>query len=49
MIKIIMNNKHIQNTLIFNKKLNDKFNIIPLNTINNTQGPIKYFPPAIKE
>jgi len=44
-----MNNKHIQNTLIFNKKLNDKFNIIPLNTINNTQGPMKYFPPAIKE
>jgi hypothetical protein len=45
------NNNNIQKTspFIFTKKINDKFNIIPLNIISNTSGLAKYFPPATKE
>jgi hypothetical protein len=34
---------------IFSKKLNDKSKIIPLNKVNNTLGPMRYFPPANQE
>jgi len=45
------NNKDIQNIspLIFTKKVNDKFNVIPLNITSNTSGPTRYFPPSTKE
>lgn len=44
-------NEIIQTTIpfIFTKKLNDKHKVIPLNTINNTLGPTRHFPPATKE
>ena len=46
-----MNNKHIEYTkpLIFTKKINNKYKFIPLNVATNTHGPIRHFPPAIKE
>lgn len=37
------------NSIIFIKKINNKHKIIPLKTTNNTLGPTKYFPTAIKE
>jgi hypothetical protein len=46
-----MNNQHLKSTkpLIFIKKMNNKFKIIPLNVITNTSGLMKHFPPATKE
>ena len=46
-----MNNKHIEYTkpLIFTKKINKKYKIIPLKIVTNTHGPLRHFPPAIKE
>ena len=35
--------------LIFSKKVNLKHKIMPLDTITNTIGPIRFFPPATKE
>lgn len=35
--------------LIFSKKLNTKHKLIPLGTITNTIGPIRFFPAATKE
>ena len=45
------NNKFTQiiSPLIFTKKVNDKFNIVPLNIISNTLGQTKHFPSATKE
>jgi len=44
-----MKNEYMKNTFLFHKKLNDQFNVIPFNVVNNTQGLIKHFPSAIKE
>jgi len=46
-----MNNKQLENTkpLIFVKKINNKFKIIPLNVITNTSGLTRHFPSATKE
>jgi hypothetical protein len=46
-----MNNKNIQNIkpLIFSKKINNKYKIIPLNSIINTSGFAKHILPATKE
>ena|ERR1700712_505954 len=35
--------------LIFTKKINERYKIIPLNKTNNTVGITKHFPPATKE
>ena len=35
--------------IIFSKKLNDNFKIIPFNNTINTLGPTKYFPPTNQE
>jgi hypothetical protein len=45
------NNENMQtnNPLIFTKKINHNHKIIPLNLTINTGGPIKHFPPAVKE
>lgn len=44
-----INNIQSISPVIFIKKVNDKFNVIPLNTTFNTSGPIRPFPPATKE
>lgn len=46
-----MYNEHTQNIkpLIFTKKINNKYKVIPLNITTNTLGPTKHFPPATKE
>jgi len=45
------NNENVQITEpnIFTKKVNNKHNVIPLNIIFNTLGPIRHFPPTTKE
>ena len=45
------NNKIIETSKpsIFSKNLKDKSKIIPLNKVNNTLGPMRYFPPANQE
>ena len=46
-----MNNKDLGyiKPLIFYKKINSKYKIIPLNVATNTSGLIRHFPSAIKE
>lgn len=46
-----MNNENIDKfkPLIFTKKVNDKYKVVPLNITNNTLGPTRHFPPATKE
>jgi len=46
-----MNIKNIQNIkpLIFTKKINNKYKVVPLSLTTNTSGPTRHFPPAIKE
>jgi hypothetical protein len=48
---IMYNNKivGVSRPFIFNKKIVDKSNIIPLNKEKNTLGPMRYFPPACQE
>jgi hypothetical protein len=45
------NHKTMENDkpLIFNKKINTSFRIIPLNKIKNTLGLTRYFPPTCQE
>ena len=46
-----MNNENIQiiKPLIFTKKINNKYKVIPLNITTNTYGLTKHFPSATKE
>jgi hypothetical protein len=45
------NNKDVKSnkSLIFSKKKSDNNKVIPLNKVNNTLGPMRYFPPVSKE
>ncbi len=45
------NNKFVKSNkpFIFSKKISDNNKTIPLNEVNNTIGPIRYFPPSIQE
>jgi hypothetical protein len=44
----IENTKNIK-PLIFTKKINNKYKVVPLSITTNTSGPIRHFPPATKE
>jgi len=46
-----MNIKNIQNIkpLIYTKKMNNKYKVVPFSKTTNTSGPTRHFPPAIKE
>src|ERR1700738_663614 len=47
---IMYNNKFkINKPLIFIKKLNNNYKVIPFNKIINTLGHMRYFPPTIQE
>lgn len=43
------NNKIVKKPLIFDKKSNDNYRIIPLNESKSTLGPMRYFPIATQE
>jgi hypothetical protein len=39
----------ITKPLVFTKKINDRFQTIPLNKVKNTLGTMRYFPPTNQE
>lgn len=43
------NNKIVKKPLIFDKKSNDNYRIIPLNESKSTLGPMRHFPIATQE